>query len=63
MPLSLKQFIERLAIMADPDLLCDVLDISSEDILERFEDVVELRLDILRDVFDVDFEEENDDGR
>jgi len=57
MPLPSRQFIKRLAIIADPSLLCELLDISSENIIERFDDVVEERLDELREIFDVDIDE------
>jgi hypothetical protein len=56
MPLPLDEFYTRLALMADASLLCDVLDISSEDIIERFWDVIEDRIEVLRDTFDIDFE-------
>tara|TARA_R110000744_G_scaffold58017_1_gene121278 strand:+ start:316 stop:510 length:195 start_codon:yes stop_codon:yes gene_type:complete len=64
MPLPHKRFIQRLAILADSSTLCDILDIDSEDILERFDDVVEDKIDILRESFDIDFdtEEENEHG-
>lgn len=59
-----KRFIQRLAILADSSTLCDILDIDSEDILERFDDVVEDKIDVLREAFDIDFdtEEENEHG-
>ena len=64
MPLPHNRFIQRLAILADSSTLCDILDIDSEDILERFDDVVEDKIDILRESFDIDFdtEEENEHG-
>lgn len=63
MPLLYDQFIKRLALMADPDLLCDVLDITSEDLLERFGDIVEDRIELLQEIYDVDvlgIDEEDD---
>lgn len=54
MPLLYEQFIKRLALMADPDLLCDVLEITSEDLLERFGDIVEDRIELLQEIYDVD---------
>lgn len=42
--------------MTDATLLCDLLDITSEDIIERFEDMLVERMDILREVFDIDLE-------
>ena len=54
MPLSLKQFLERVADLTDPPYLCEVLEITSEDILERFSDLVEQKDDVLREIFDVD---------
>tara|TARA_R110000787_G_scaffold89109_1_gene188736 strand:+ start:7827 stop:8021 length:195 start_codon:yes stop_codon:yes gene_type:complete len=64
MPLPHNRFIQRLAILADSSTLCDILDIDSEDILERFDDVVEDKIDILRESFDINFdtEEENEHG-
>jgi hypothetical protein len=57
MPLSSDQFVQRLSEVADPTLLCELLNISSEDILERFEDLLEERMYYLREVFDIDVEE------
>ena len=54
MPLSLEQFLERVADLSDPPYLCEVLEITSEDILERFSDLVEQKNDVLREIFDVD---------
>ena len=54
MPLSLEQFLERVADLSDPPYLCEVLEITSEDILERFSDLVEQKDDVLREIFDVD---------
>jgi len=58
MPLTHKQFLIRLANITDPELLCDVLDITSEDIIERFEDLIEDRLEILKEVYDINLDEE-----
>jgi|TARA_R110000823_G_scaffold52635_2_gene130091 hypothetical protein len=58
MPLPHNRFIQRLAILADSSTLCDILDIDSEELLERFDDVVEDKIDILRDAFDIDFDTE-----
>lgn len=44
--------------MADPILLCEVLGITSQDIVERFEDYLDENMEELREVFDVDFDEE-----
>jgi len=57
MPLNDKDFIERIACLSDPPLLCELLDISSEDLLEAFEDRIEDRKNILREIFDVDTDE------
>jgi|TARA_R110000787_G_scaffold8718_5_gene29958 hypothetical protein len=54
MPLQLEQFYKRLAILSDACLLVEILEIDSEDIIERFEDLIEERIDELREVFDVD---------
>lgn len=42
--------------MADATLLCDLMDITSEDIIERFEDLVLENITQLREVFDISFE-------
>mgnify|MGYP003625564918 CR=1 FL=1 len=57
MPLSNDQFVQRLSEVADPTLLCELLNISSEDILERFDDLLEERMCYLREIFDIDVEE------
>jgi hypothetical protein len=57
MPLSDKDFMERISCLADPPLLCELLDISSEDLLEAFEDRMEDKKNILREIFDVDTDE------
>ena len=60
MPLSNEQFIRRLAAITDPEFLCDFLDITSEDILERFEDIVENTMETLRQAFAVDIQDEEE---
>jgi lipoate-protein ligase A len=66
MPLNNQQFLNRLAVLTDPSLLCDILDISTEDIIERFEDYIEDYMKVLREAYDVDieidYEEEEIDG-
>lgn len=62
MPLNLEQFLERVADLTDPSELCELLDITSEDILERFSDVVEEKSGVLREIFDVDLELEEEEG-
>lgn len=47
--------------MTDAGLLCELLDIESEDIIERFEDLIEERIEELREVFDIDTIGEQDD--
>ena len=54
MPLTPEQFIKRLSALTDPSYLCEVLNITSEDIIERFEDLVEEKSEILRETFDID---------
>lgn len=61
MPLTVDDFLERLVLLADAELLCDVLDITSEDIIERFGDVIEARMESLRDTFDITLETEEED--
>ncbi len=58
MPLPLEQFLNRLAVLTDPSLLCDVLDISTEDIIERFEDVIVDQMEVLREAYDIDIDEQ-----
>ena len=41
--LTLEELKERVAVSIDPDLLVELLDLSSEDILDRFEDILEQR--------------------
>ena len=60
MPLSLEQFLQRVADLTDPPNLWEVLEITSEDILERFSDLVEQKTDVLREIFDVDLEIEQE---
>jgi hypothetical protein len=56
MPLQPNQFLVRLAALADAELLCDILGIDSEDIIERFDDKIEEHMIELCEVFDVDIE-------
>jgi len=56
MRLPFEDFIERLAVMSDVEMLCEVLELEPEDILERFSDIVETKQAELRDVFDVDLD-------
>lgn len=53
MPLLLREIIERLASLDETEL-CDILEISSEDIAERFQDVIEDKLDKLENIVDWD---------
>jgi hypothetical protein len=53
MPLLLREIIDRLATLDETEL-CDTLGITSEDILERFLDVVEAKIDKLE--IEVDWE-------
>lgn len=62
MPLQPDQFLKRLATLADADLLCEILDIDSEDIIERFTDKIEENIDTLREIFDVDIDPHIDDN-
>jgi hypothetical protein len=57
MPLPIKEFIERLSEVTDPPLLCELLGLSSHDILERFSDVLEDRMEVLREIYDLDFDD------
>ena len=45
MRLNLKHFSARVVYLSEVELLCDILGITSEDIIERFEDVVQMHLD------------------
>ncbi len=60
MPLPVEQFLKRLAVVTDPDSLCEFLNIESKDIIERFDDLIEQNMDKLREEFDVDFAEDED---
>tara|TARA_R110000803_G_scaffold107008_4_gene175166 strand:- start:906 stop:1097 length:192 start_codon:yes stop_codon:yes gene_type:complete len=57
MPLSDKDFKIRLCNITDPVLLCDILDISTEELIEAFEDKIEERLESLRDIYDIDIDD------
>ena len=54
MPLLPDQFLERLTLLTDPDDLCDILGLTSEDIIERFSDVIEYNIDVLKEIYDID---------
>lgn len=54
MSLPSKQFLNRLSNLAEPSFLCEVLNITSEDIIERFHDLVEDNENELREIFDVE---------
>ena len=56
MSLPHKQFLNRLSNLAEPSFLCEVLNITTEDIIERFSDLVEDNEEELREIFDVDTE-------
>tara|TARA_B100001250_G_C19729318_1_gene757651 strand:+ start:593 stop:781 length:189 start_codon:yes stop_codon:yes gene_type:complete len=56
MSLSNKQFLNRVSNLAEPSFLCEVLNITTEDIIERFNDLVEDKEEELREIFDVDTE-------
>jgi len=58
MSLTLEEMKERLTKMYDPDDLLEVFQITTEDILNRFED----RLIRNFDMFHEEFEEEEDDA-
>jgi|TARA_R110002124_G_scaffold265791_1_gene432678 hypothetical protein len=57
MSLPDKQFLNRLSNLAEPSFLCEILNISSDDIIERFSDLIEDNNQELREIFDVDTEE------
>lgn len=54
--LTLKELQQLLALNCDPDELIQILDISSEDLVERFTDKIEERYDELTE----DFQEEDE---
>ena len=56
MSLTLEEIKERLLKTYDPDDLLEALEITSEELLDRFEDKLNNRLDI----FEEELEEEND---
>ncbi len=49
MSLTLAELKEKLAERYDPELLLEILEISSEDIVEAFEDKILARFDVLQD--------------
>jgi hypothetical protein len=57
MSLNDREFLLRLANLADPNILCDILEISTEDLIEMFSDKIEQRIEDLREIFDVDVDE------
>jgi hypothetical protein len=54
MPLTSEQFLKRLSSLTDPAYLCEVLGITPEDIIRSFDDLIEEKIDVLREAFDVD---------
>jgi hypothetical protein len=50
MPLLLEELKERIALVYDVCLICDVLDIEPEEILDRFEDKLIDNLKMFEDV-------------
>jgi len=54
MPLTFDRFLVRLSLLTDATTLCDILDIDSEDIIERFDDLIRDREEELREIFDID---------
>ena len=63
MSLPHNQFIKRLANLAEPAFLCEILGITSEDIIEEFKHLVEENEEVLREVYDIDLNlGEGDDG-
>ena len=63
MRLNNEQFLERLANLAEPAFLCEILGITSEDIIEEFKHLVEENEEVLREVYDIDLNlGEEDDG-
>ena len=54
MSLPNNQLLKRLSLLAEPSLLCEILDITNEDIIERFGDLIEENEEELREIFDVD---------
>jgi hypothetical protein len=60
--LTVKELSTLLAERYDPDFLVEILDISSEDICERFEDVIESKMATLVKEFEEE-QGEDEDGR
>ena len=56
MSLTLEEIKERLLRFYDPDDLLEALQISSEEILDRFEDKLLLRLDKFREDLEEEYE-------
>ena len=56
MPLLHRQFLERLAALTDAELLCDMLHLTSEDIIEAFPEALEEHMSVLKDTFDLNLE-------
>jgi len=54
MPLTLEELKEKIVLFFDVCLLCDLLDIEPEEILDRFEDKLVENLDDFRGLEDED---------
>lgn len=64
MAVTFQDLKQRLMERADPDVLVEVLDLSSEDIVNAFQDQIEDRFDLLKDqYFPIEEEEDSDDNR
>jgi hypothetical protein len=60
MPLQPEQFLKRLAELTDATLLCEILEIDSEDIIDRFDDKIEENMGQLQEIFDIDIDQGDD---
>lgn len=57
MALTLDEFKERLAMVCDPDIFIDVLEIGTEELMEAFEDRLADNLDKFESIYDMYGEE------
>jgi len=61
-PLTLLELKERIADRLDPDLVLETLDINTEELLDAFEDRLELNRDKFTDVDNEDYDDYNTRG-
>jgi len=61
MSLSNRRLLGRVAELADPSFICELLNITTEQLLEQFDYLVEENIEALREVYDVNLNYEMED--